>query len=203
MSLIPLFPLSNALFPAGVIHLRIFEVRYLDMIRRCIADSTEFGVVGLLAGNEVRTPEGVETLSPVGTMARVDTWEAPLPALLEIRCIGTGRFRLLSSVVAKYGLWMGDAEPIADDPPTSVPAAMQGSADALGRLVAQWQQEGVPPDRMPLAPPYRLDDSGWVANRWCELLPLPPDDKASLLAMTDPVARLASIQDVLRGQGLA
>lgn len=203
MSLIPLFPLSNALFPGGVVHLRIFEVRYLDMIRRSIAENTEFGIVGLLAGSEVRSPEGVETLSPVGTMARVDTWEAPMPALLEIRCTGTSRFRLLSSEVAKYGLWMGETEPIADDPPTSVPAAMQASADALGRLVAQWQKDGVPAERMPLAPPFRLDDCGWVANRWCELLPLPPDDKATLLALSDPVARLAAIQDVLRGQGLA
>ena len=63
MATIPLFPLSNALFPAGVLHLRIFEVRYLDMIRRCIADGSEFGVVGLLSGQEVRTPEGVETLA--------------------------------------------------------------------------------------------------------------------------------------------
>ncbi|EHK64218.1 LON peptidase substrate-binding domain-containing protein [Achromobacter arsenitoxydans] len=203
MSLIPLFPLSNALFPGGVAHLRIFEVRYLDMIRRSIAQGTEFGIVGLLAGSEVRSPEGVETLAPVGTMARIDAWEAPMPALLEIRCTGTGRFRLLSSEVAKYGLWMGEAEPIPDDPPTPVPAAMQASADALGRLVAQWQQDGVPPERMPLAPPFRLDDCGWVANRWCELLPLPPDDKADLLALADPVARLASVQDVLRGQGLA
>lgn len=203
MSLIPLFPLSNALFPAGVVHLRIFEVRYLDMIRRSIAEDAEFGIVGLLAGSEVRSPEGVETLSPVGTMARVESWEAPMPALLEIRCRGTSRFRLRSSEVAKYGLWMGEAEPIPDDPPASVPAAMQASADALGRLVAQWQQDGVPAERMPLAPPFRLDDCGWVANRWCELLPLPPDDKATLLALTDPVARLAAIQDVLRGQGLA
>ncbi len=203
MSLIPLFPLSNALFPAGVLHLRIFEVRYLDMIRRCIADGSEFGVVGLLSGQEVRTPEGVETLAPVGTMARIADWDAPMPALLELRCIGTSRFRLLSSEVAKYGLWMGQAEPIPDDPPALVPAAMQASADALGRLVAQWQQDGVSPERMPLGPPFRLDDSGWVADRWCELLPLPPDDKAALLAMTDPVARLAAIQDVLRGQGLA
>lgn len=203
MATIPLFPLSNALFPAGVLHLRIFEVRYLDMIRRCIADGSEFGVVGLLSGQEVRTPEGTETLAPVGTMARIADWDAPMPALLELRCIGTSRFRLLSSEVAKYGLWMGQAEPIPDDPPAPVPAAMQASADALGRLVAQWQQDGVSPERMPLGPPFRLDDSGWVADRWCELLPLPPDDKAALLAMTDPVARLAAIQDVLRGQGLA
>lgn len=202
MALIPLFPLSNALFPAGVLHLRIFEVRYLDMIRRCIADGSEFGVVGLLAGNEVRSPEGVETLAPLGTMARIASWDAPMPALLQVRCIGGSRFRLLSSEVAKYGLWMGQVEPIADDPPTPVPASMQPSADALGRLVAQWQQEGVPADKMPIAPPFRLDDSGWVADRWCELLPLPPDDKTRLLGLTDPVARLAAVQDFLRGQGL-
>ncbi len=47
MATIPLFPLSNALFPAGVLHLRIFEVRYLDMIRRCIADGTEFRLPSL------------------------------------------------------------------------------------------------------------------------------------------------------------
>lgn len=203
MATIPLFPLSNALFPAGVLHLRIFEVRYLDMIRRCIADGTEFGVVALLAGNEVRSPEGQEVLADTGTLARIDAWDAPMPALLELRCVGTGRFRLLSSEVAKYGLWMGQAEPIADDPPAPVPAAMQASADALGRLVAQWQREGVSAERMPVGPPFRLDDGGWVANRWCELLPLPPDDKARLLAMTDPVGRLAAVQDVLRGQGLA
>ncbi len=83
MSLIPLFPLSNALFPAGVLHLRIFEVRYLDMIRRCIVDGSEFGVVGLLSGQEVRTPEGVEILAPVGTMARIDAWDEALPWVLE------------------------------------------------------------------------------------------------------------------------
>ncbi|MCH1998346.1 LON peptidase substrate-binding domain-containing protein, partial [Achromobacter xylosoxidans] len=78
MATIPLFPLSNALFPAGVLHLRIFEVRYLDMIRRCIADGTEFGVVALLAGNEVRSPEGQEVLADVGTLARIDAWDAPM-----------------------------------------------------------------------------------------------------------------------------
>ncbi|MFJ0735816.1 LON peptidase substrate-binding domain-containing protein, partial [Bordetella bronchiseptica] len=47
MAEIPLFPLSNALFPAGVLRLRVFEIRYLDMVRRCIADGSEFGVVVL------------------------------------------------------------------------------------------------------------------------------------------------------------
>jgi Lon protease-like protein len=34
-----------------------------------------------------------------------------------------------------------------------------------------------------LAPPYRLDDAGWVANRWCELLPVPLAAKQKLMAL--------------------
>ncbi len=203
MALIPLFPLSHALFPAGVLRLRVFEVRYLDMVRRALAEGSGFGVVALLAGSEVRRPEERETLADVGTMARIDAWDAPMPALLELRCSGQGRFRLHSPQLAKYGLWMGEAEPISDDPPTAVPPALQPAADALGRLVAQWQRDGVPAEAMPLAPPYRLDDAGWVADRWCELLPLPPAEKARLLAMEDPVARLAVAQGVLQARGLA
>ena len=96
MSLIPLFPLSKRCFPPECCA-RIFEVRYLDMIRRCIADGSEFGVVGLLSGNEVRTPEGVETLAPVGTMARIDAWDAPMPRCWSCAASGTSRFRLLSA----------------------------------------------------------------------------------------------------------
>ena len=85
MALIPLFPLSRALFPGGVLHLRVFEVRYLDMVRRCIADGTGFGVVALLSARGPQ-PEGLETLAPVGTMARIESWDAPMPALLALRC---------------------------------------------------------------------------------------------------------------------
>ena len=87
MATIPLFPLSNALFPAGVLHLRIFEVRYLDMIRRCIADGSEFGVVALLAGNEVRSPEGHETLAGVGN-EHVRRPRLPLVGAERERCAG-------------------------------------------------------------------------------------------------------------------
>lgn len=122
-----------------------------------------------------------------------------MPALLQLRCIGTQRFRLLSSQLAKYGLWMGETEPIDDDPPLPVPAPLQPCADALGRLVAQWQQEGVPADQMPVAPPYRLDECAWVADRWCELLPLPAAEKVRLLALTDPRVRLEAVRIALEG----
>lgn len=199
---IPLFPLSNALFPSGVLHLRIFEVRYLDMIRRCLAEGTEFGVVILLEGNEVRQPGKTELLGSVGTMARIESCEAPMPALLELTCVGTTRFRLRSTEPGKYGLWQGQCVTLEDDPVVPVPAALQGSADALGRLIARLQKQAVPIEQMPIAAPFRLDECGWVANRWSELLALPPDLKQTLLAQDDPKLRLAQVHALLVERGL-
>ena len=197
---IALFPLSNALFPAGVLHLRVFEVRYLDMVRRCQEEGEPFGVVALLAGQEVRTPEGIEVLAPVGTYARIDRCEAVTPTLLALSCTGLGRFRLGDTQRGQYGLWHGEASDIDDDPIEPVPTAFEGVADMLGALIADAQQRGA--DDLPVGAPYRLDEAGWVADRWCELLPLPIAMKARLLALTDPIARLREVRDALAEGGL-
>lgn len=202
METLPLFPLGTVLCPAGVLTLQIFEVRYLEMIRQCITNDTGFGVVGLTQGSEVRTPEGGESFVQVGTIAQIVQSESPMPALMHIRCTGTQRFRLHQSRQGKYGLWLGELERLADDPVTAIPAALQDTANALGRLIAGWQKDGVAATAMPLDPPYRLDEAGWVANRWCELLPMPIGDKAGLLAENDPVERLQGVRDVLAQRGL-
>ena len=87
----PLFPLGTVLFPDGVLPLQIFEVRYLDMISRCIADGTPFGVVLLTQGAEVRTPEGQEKLLMAGTQASVQETAASAPGLLHVICRGASR----------------------------------------------------------------------------------------------------------------
>ena len=50
---LPIFPLSTVLFPGGEIVLRIFEPRYVGMVRRCLAESSPFGVCLIRAGFEV------------------------------------------------------------------------------------------------------------------------------------------------------
>jgi len=199
---IPLFPLGNALFPAGVLSLQVFEVRYLDMVKKCIANQSEFGVVILLSGREVRTPEGTETLAGVGTLARIDECRTIMPGLLQLRCSGTTRFRLLSSSQGKYGLWTGSISVLPDDPETPIDPTLQPCADTLGKLIAELQREGVSPQEMPIAPPFRLDDAGWVANRWSELLPLSPQTKADLLSQENPTDRLEEVHQVLLSRGL-
>ncbi len=202
MSRIPLFPLTNALFPDGVLRLRVFEIRYLDMIKRCLAEGQPFGVVILLAGQEVRTPDGMEVLAPVGTLAHIEHWQQPMPALYELRCRGGERFQLTGCERGRYGLWTGQAQAIAADPVEPVPETLREAVGALGRLIAGLQRQGHDDADMPVAPPYRLDEAGWVADRWCELLPLAPADKARLLALRDPVARLREVAGNLAARGL-
>ena len=202
MTSIPLFPLNTVLYPDGYLPLQIFEVRYLDMIRNCINGEQPFGVVQLLTGTEVRKPGQQESLAPVGTLARVVDWSAPLSGLLQIKCMGTQRFRVLSSEQLKHGLWMGEIDMLAPDVPVPVPPEQQNVADALGALIRTLQEEKIPLDQMPLQPPYRLDESGWVANRWCELLSLTPLQKQLLLSQDNAVLRLELVQDVLADNGL-
>jgi Lon protease-like protein len=199
--MIPLFPLNTVLFPDGRLGLQVFEVRYLDMMRKCIAASEEFGVVVLAQGDEVRKPGQQEAIATIGTLARIVDWTAPLPALMHVTCLGTQRFRIESAEQMKHGLWMADIERIPDDMTVPVPGEQQDVADALGMLIRSLQQRGVSEAQMPMGAPYRLDESGWVANRWCELLELGLPQKQLLLAQDNPVLRLELVQDALADSG--
>ncbi|MFL6659091.1 MAG: LON peptidase substrate-binding domain-containing protein [Massilia sp.] len=196
----PLFPLGTVLFPDGVLPLQIFEVRYLDMISHCIADGTPFGVVLLTQGGEVRTPEGQERFQTSGTLASVVETAASSPGLLQVICRGSSRFRVLSSERRSNGLWMGSIELVEDDRAIRIPSELQGAADALDKVFASLHE--VPEQRWPVLPPFRLDDCGWVANRWCDLLPLPTHQKHSMLMLDNPVIRLELMHDVLDEHGL-
>jgi len=196
----PLFPLGTVLFPDGVLPLQIFEVRYLDMIGRCIADGKPFGVVLLTHGGEVRTPEGRERFLPSGTLASVQGTTASSPGLLHVTCRGASRFRILSSERHTNGLWMAETELIEDDRSIPVPSELQGASDALDKVLGSLHE--VPEHRRPVLPPFRLHDCGWVANRWCDLLPLPNLQKHSLLMLDNPLIRLELMHDVLDEHGL-
>ena len=202
MPSISLFPLNTILFPDGHLPLQVFEVRYLDLVKRCIAQGEEFGVVSLLEGSEVRRPESHETLSASGTMARIMEWSAPLPGLMQISCIGTSRFQITSAEQLKHGLWVAEVEPVEEDMVVPIPPEQQDVANALGSLIRSLQKKQISTANMPLAPPYRLDEAGWVANRWCELLRLDLNEKQRLLMQENPVLRLELIQDVLSENGL-
>jgi uncharacterized protein len=208
---LPLFPLGTVLFPGGYLPLQIFEVRYLDMIKKCHRSSSPFGVVTLTKGAEVQRPgEGSsprepfsnESFMPEGTLAVIDEFSSPQPGLLRIRCTGTTRFRLKSFDRLGTGLWFGSATPLPDDLAVEVPADLQNVARALERLIERLQAQSVPADQMPIQTPYRLQDCAWVANRWCELLPMPVTQKNRLMALENALLRLELVSDMLARGGM-
>ncbi|QHJ00718.1 peptidase S16 [Xylophilus rhododendri] len=202
---LPLFPLSTVLFPGGLLPLRVFEVRYLDMVRRCHESGSPFGVVALIAGNEVRQAGGArEVFHDVGTLARIDSMESPQSGLIVLNCTGGKRFRIARREQLQHGLWVADAEAIEPDLPVDVPEDLQADADALAQLIETLQQRRDVPDAppLPLSPPWKLGDCGWVSNRWSELLPLSTELKQQLMALENPLVRLELVGDILARNGI-
>jgi Lon protease-like protein len=198
---IPLFPLTTVLFPDGVLPLQIFEARYLDMISRCLTEDTAFGVVLLTHGQEVRSANSAqERFVASGTLASVQDTTASTPGLLQVVCRGGSRFEVESALRGPNGLWMGEVGLVEGDHDVRIPSELQGASDALDRVLASLHD--VPRQRWPVQPPFRLDDCGWVANRWCELLPLPTQQKHNMLMLDNPVIRLELLHDVLDEHGL-
>ena len=191
-SRIPLFPLSQALLPDGMLHLNIFEVRYLDMIKRCQREAIPFGVVGLVQGHEVQIPDEVPKLHRIGTLTHIQQVDTVQPTLLHVRAQGGLRFELVDHERGQFGVWYGHVRYLPTDMPEPIPSALQPLANLLGRLIADGQQAGAT-QALPIFAPYRLDECGWVANRWTELLPIPSDAKQQLLAEQDPVKRLQQV----------
>lgn len=197
----PLFPLSTVLFPDGVLPLQVFEARYLDMISRCILEGTPFGVVLLTHGHEVRQPDAEqERFVAAGTIASVTETTTESPGLLQVLCRGGARFSVVTAEQRVNGLWMAEAQLVEDDHTVRIPSELQGASDALDRVLNSLHD--VPQQRWPVQPPFRLDDCGWVANRWCELLPLPNQQKHHMLMLDNPVIRLELLHDVLDEHGL-
>jgi Lon protease-like protein len=199
---IPLFPLGTVLFPGGLLPLQIFEVRYLDMIGKCCKTGEPFGVVCLIRGSEVRKAGAeAEAFADIGTLALIREFDAPQAGLMQIECAGTQRFRIHSSMLQKHGLWTAEVEAIADDMPVEVPADLRHISDALRRVIDSLEerrsQQSALNLRLPMLEPYRLDDCGWVANRWCELLPAPPELKQRLMELDSPLMRLELVGDLL------
>jgi uncharacterized protein len=201
---VPLFPLQTVLFPGGHLPLQIFEVRYLDMIGRCHSEQTPFGVVALAEGREVRTPTGSQArLEPVGTLAHLQQLDKVQPALWRIQCQGRQRFRVLSSEQKPHGLWMADIEVLTPDAWVGVPPDLTAAQTAL-QSVLQSMQEQAPDALMdwPLQPPFAWTDSGWLANRWAELLPLPLATRQQLMSLDNPLLRLELVCDLLEQHGV-
>ncbi len=192
---LPLFPLRTVLFPGALLGLTVFEARYLDLVSDCLRSRQPFGVLCLKQGSEAGRSAAPVALEEVGVLARIDEVDAEEAGILRLRCTGTQRFRRRGEAAQRAdGLWVCPATALADDPPRMPGPTMLQTVRALAGAIKSLQEQG----RSPFAEPYRLDDAGWVANRWAELLPISLAAKQKLMELEDPVIRLSLVDGFLR-----
>ena len=179
--LLPLFPLHSVLVPGAPLVLKVFETRYLDMIRDCGRSGTGFGVCLILAGQEAGQPA---IPASYGTEARIEDFGSSESGLLTLRVRGGRRFHVLRTAVRENGLIEGDvewSEPDSDD-------ELHPQHALLGSVLQQViERTGGDYAKVP---PAKFDEAAWVSWRLAELLPLGNSQRQMLLQESDPHSRL-------------
>jgi Lon protease-like protein len=141
------------------------------------------------------------TFSNIGTLAQIEDFDPVQPALYITKSFGTQRFKLISSTQESNGLWIGEIEPLANDPVTPIPEEHQKAVELLDEIISVIQSEDLLGEA-PFKKPFKVNDCGWVSNRLAELLPISLAQKNHLLAQTNPRIRLDLILEIIEDDGL-
>ena len=189
---LPIFPLKTVLFPGGLLPIRVFETRYMEMIKDCLKQERPFGICTITEGDEVGAPAAY---APVGTIAKITRWDMPQFGILNLVTEGGSRFNVLEREVTAAGLSLAevallqeeDAERASEPPPALV--------ELLEKLI-----ERVGDDHFSEA--RHFDDANWVSYRLTEILPIKLSVKQKLLEVNDSEVRLRVIAEFLKQQGL-
>lgn len=180
---LPLFPLSSALLPDGLMPLRLFERRYIDMVKDCFRNSTGFGICLIKDGREAGLPSEPY---PVGTSVSIVDFDQGADGLLHITARGEKEFNVLSYASNDTGLIIGEVEMLPAKPQTP----MQGEYELLAsklELILSYLETDTRFEEQ------HLDDADWVCHRLLEVLPLAPEAKFELLQMETNAQRLDAL----------
>ncbi|MGX1997286.1 LON peptidase substrate-binding domain-containing protein [Xanthomonas axonopodis pv. cassiae] len=180
-SALPLFPLHSVLLPGAAMGLRVFERRYLDLVRECGRNGTSFGVCLILEGNEVGVPA---TPAAFGTEGRIEDFDVGADGVLVLRLRGTRRFHVQRSRIRDNGLVVGDVAWREPDPDDELRPEHGLLSTVLERMLEQVGGE------FASVGPGLMDQAAWVGWRLAELLPLTEQQRLSLLQQDDPHRRL-------------
>lgn len=183
---LPLFPVSTVLFPGGRLSLKVFEQRYLDLVKTCIADNKTFGLCAIREGSEVGEPA---LPHEVGTEVKIIEWDMPQTGIFHVVVEGLGRFVIRNQETSQNGLLIAAVDHVTVEPPCKIPVDLRLCGEVLKHLLADNQME-------PAEAHY--DDAVWVGYRLSELLPFKLKVKQDLLEMNDSLARLRILDQFLR-----
>lgn len=168
-----LFPLNTVLFPGSILPLKIFEQRYLNLIKECMKNQTGFVTVLISEGKEVgATPQIYRT----GCYVEIIDWQSLPGGLLGISVQAQHRVKLCDSSVRHDGLLLAEAtrfESVLDKKP-ALPEAFESLSDTLKQLLNH-----------PFAQQYKdlvnFNNAADICYRLGELLPISNKQKQLLL----------------------
>jgi len=198
---LPLFPISSVVFPDGLLTLKIFEARYLDMVRACMRNNTDFGVVTLYPESQLNL-QAKDHLTPkfpfatIGTTFKIEDADVSCLGLINISCRGKHKFEIKSTRQQSDGLWLAEVEEISEVN-IQIPDDLQTTRKHLQKIISSLSDQDMTELKLSIAKPYKLQDCAWVANRWCEILNIPLVQKQRMLELESPLIRLELIQDML------
>ena len=178
---LPLFPLHTVLLPGAALGLRVFEPRYLDLVRECGRDGSGFGICLILDGEEAGGPA---TPAAFGTEALIEDFGTGDDGLLTLQVRGARRFHVRRTRVRDNGLMVADVDWRGDDDVDELRPQHGLLAMVLERILDQVGGEHAH------APATRFEDAAWIGWRLAEMLPLSDAQRQSLLQDDDPHARL-------------
>ena len=176
-----LFPLHTVLLPGAALGLRVFEPRYLDLVRDCSHRGEGFGICLILAGDEVGAPV---TPAKFGTEALIEDFGIGDDGLLTLRVRGARRFKVRRTRVRDNGLVVADIGWHRDTDVDELRPQHGLLAMVLERILEQVGGEHAD------VPMSRYEDAAWIGWRLAELLPLSDPQRQALLQEDDPHARL-------------
>jgi len=183
---LPLFPLKTVLFPGAPLSLRIFEQRYLDMVRDCARSGTGFGVVYAWPAER----EGRASHARIGTEAMMIDFDQLEDGLLGVACRGQRRFMIRGTHARDDGLLIADIDWLPPEPATPVPprcAVLQTLMQELMRHRDLSQHFEVD-----------IEDASSLGRTLAASLALPEEHAQALLEMTDPISRLEGLVSLLQ-----
>lgn len=195
----PLFPLKTVLFPGGILPLKVYETRYIDMVQECMRQNAPFGIVLIKSGQDAEALIEPET---VGCLAHVSQWDMPSAGMIRLRALGGERFRILETRTLPDQRLEGRIEIMEADSAIPISSMHVACAQALNIVIddtdAKGKAEHGSSFDSPFARPIQLDSAAWVANRWCEILPIPLKARQKLLELNDAGSRLSIVYQYLQ-----
>lgn len=182
-----LFPLGTVLFPGNTLPLRIFEPRYVDLIGRCMRDSSGFGIVGIREGHEAG---GTALPHATGTVAHIIDFDRGADGLLNIVIRGASRFHIDATRRRDDNLLVADITllPAIDDVP--VPDDFRSLRELFDEILEKVHTDGDKPS-VPTS-------SAALAYAITQYLPLSVSTKTDLLEINDPIELLIRLSNDVR-----